>query len=58
MTELRIWLRLGLCAVLLAGPSAEGLAQANWPNRPFRLVVGNSAGAGPDVVARILADHM
>ena len=58
MTELRIWLRLGLCAALLAGPSAEGLAQANWPNRPFRLVVGNSAGAGPDVVARILADHM
>ena len=55
---LRIGVRLWLCAALLAGLSAEGLAQTNWPNRPFRLLVGNSAGAGPDIVARILADHM
>src|SRR5574342_672993 len=55
---LRLSLRLGLCAALLTGVSADGLAQTNWPNRPFRLLVGNSAGAGPDIVARLLADHM
>ena len=54
----RLSLTLWLCAALLTGVSAQALAQTNWPNRPFRLLVGNSAGAGPDIVARILADHM
>lgn len=56
--ESRLSLRLGLCAALLMGVLTEGLAQTGWPNRPIRLMVGNSAGAGPDIVARILADHM
>jgi tripartite-type tricarboxylate transporter receptor subunit TctC len=54
----RLSFGLWLCAALLMGVPAEGLAQSNWPNRPFRLLVGNSAGAGPDIVARLLADHM
>ena len=49
---------LSLCGALLAALPAQALAQSSWPNRPVRLLVGNSAGAGPDIVARILADHM
>ena len=49
----RILLGLVLCCL-----GATALAQSGWPNRPFRFVVGNSPGAAPDIVARILADHM
>ena len=47
-----------LFAVSLLGSAADALAQAGWPNRPIRFLVGNSPGAAPDIVARILADHM
>jgi tripartite-type tricarboxylate transporter receptor subunit TctC len=42
-----------LAASLLAGTGAA-LAQA-WPSKPVRLIVPNSPGASPDVVARMLA---
>lgn len=45
-------------ACVLTGASAAALAQSNWPNRPFRFLVGNSPGAAPDIVARLFADHM
>ncbi len=43
--------------LMLAAVSQVSLAQG-WPSRPIRLIVGNSAGAGPDIVARIVADHL
>ena len=51
-------IRLWLSAALLAGLSCQGLTQSNWPTRPSRLAVANSPGAGPDIVARLLADQM
>ena len=33
-------------------------AQANYPSRPVRLIVGFPAGTGPDIVARILAQKL
>ncbi|MFM9968421.1 MAG: Bug family tripartite tricarboxylate transporter substrate binding protein [Burkholderiales bacterium] len=34
------------------------MAQSNWPNRPFRFLVGNSPGSAPDIVARLFGDAM
>jgi len=51
-------LRAVLLAASILGVSADALAQAGWPARPIRFLVGNSTGAAPDIVARILADHM
>jgi tripartite-type tricarboxylate transporter receptor subunit TctC len=42
-------------ALLAAGPAA---AQANYPDRPIRLVVPAGAGGPTDVVARILQPHL
>jgi tripartite-type tricarboxylate transporter receptor subunit TctC len=33
-------------------------AQAQWPDRPIKLLLSQPAGSGPDSVARLLADHM
>lgn len=42
-------------AILLAG----GVAQAqDWPQRPIAFVVSQSAGASPDVMARLLANKL
>lgn len=44
---------------LLAGLSAVGVqAQAAYPNRPVRIIVGFPAGTGPDIVARLLAQKL
>ena len=46
----------GLVATLpLTAPLAQAQAQASFPNRPVRLIVGFPPGTGPDIVARLLA---
>ncbi|MBL6457680.1 tripartite tricarboxylate transporter substrate binding protein [Belnapia sp. T6] len=52
--------RLVRAALLLASllvPASGAVAQA-YPSRPIRLVVPFPAGAGPDQVARMIAQHM
>jgi tripartite-type tricarboxylate transporter receptor subunit TctC len=34
------------------------LAQANWPNRPVKLVVPYGPGSSPDVIARIISEKL
>lgn len=34
------------------------LAQADFPNRPIRIVVGFAPGTGPDVIARLVAKEL
>lgn len=55
----RLAQRLGqataLAAVLWAGASAPAAAQADWPSKPIRFIVGFPPGSSPDVVARALA---
>ena len=45
-------------AAIAAGPALPVRGQANVVNRKARLVVGFPAGSSPDVVARLLAEHM
>jgi tripartite-type tricarboxylate transporter receptor subunit TctC len=47
---------LSTAAASLAAPAA--FAQAAWPNKPLRIVVGFSAGSTPDLIARTLADPL
>ncbi|MGJ7500344.1 tripartite tricarboxylate transporter substrate binding protein [Variovorax sp. ZT5P49] len=42
----------------LALVAACSAAQAAWPERPIKLIVGFTAGGGADGVARVLADSM
>lgn len=55
MTTRRTILAAGLGAVAL--PSASR-AQANWPDRPVRLIVGYPAGGPTDYPARLLQDPL
>lgn len=43
--------------VCLAAPPAYP-AQADYPDKPIRLVVGSAAGSGPDIISRVLADRL
>lgn len=44
---------------LLTGLAATGAqAQATYPNRPVRILVGFPAGTGPDIVARLVAQKL
>jgi tripartite-type tricarboxylate transporter receptor subunit TctC len=46
-------------ATLLACAVTTGVqAQASYPNRPVRIIVGFPAGTGPDIVARLLAQKL
>ncbi|RYF56025.1 MAG: tripartite tricarboxylate transporter substrate binding protein, partial [Comamonadaceae bacterium] len=47
---------LALGALALAGPGA--FAQANWPDRPVKLVVPFAAGGATDVLGRLLASGL
>lgn len=50
-------LAVGACLVAWAWSGAVQ-AQATYPTRPVRLIVGFPAGTGPDIVARILAQKL
>lgn len=59
-------LRRGLLALALAAASGTALAQqankpgaeAAWPTRPLRLLVGFPGGSTPDLVARTIAEPL
>ena len=44
-----------LCAILAGAAQAQAPTQS-WPNRPIKLIVPQGAGAGTDVIARLIAD--
>jgi tripartite-type tricarboxylate transporter receptor subunit TctC len=52
-------MRTGFAAALLGLCLATGPAAAqDWPVKPVRIVVPFGAGSTPDVVARLIADHL
>ena len=52
--------RVALAAIAMAGAGlgAQALAQAGYPARPIRLVVGYAPGGSVDMAARIFADML
>ncbi len=40
------------------GITAQAGAQSGWPNKPVRLILSNSPGSAPDLVARITAEQL
>lgn len=50
---------LAVVAALVAGTWAgTGHAQASYPDKPVKLVVGYAPGTAPDVLARLLSDRL
>ena len=47
-----------LTVITLAAAPCTQAAQPAWPDKPIRLVVGSSAGSGPDIIARVMADRL
>jgi tripartite-type tricarboxylate transporter receptor subunit TctC len=48
--------RIALCALALGLTGFVHAADAVYPNRPVRILVGANAGGGTDVIARMLAE--
>lgn len=46
-----------LAAALLAIPAAQA-AESAFPDKPIRLIIGSAPGSGPDIIARLTADHL
>ncbi|MFN9152317.1 MAG: Bug family tripartite tricarboxylate transporter substrate binding protein, partial [bacterium] len=46
-------LLIGICFALL--PWGASATDVRFPNRPVRFIVGNTAGSGADLAARIVA---
>lgn len=50
--------RAALATLAAMSVAAPALAQAPWPNKPLRIVVGFPAGSSPDLTARALAEPL
>lgn len=46
--------------VLIAGPATHAAQprQTEFPDKPIRFIVGSAPGSGPDIMARLIADHL
>lgn len=51
-------LALKLLLPILAGLWCSSAIAQSWPQRPITLIVSQSAGASPDVMARLIADRL
>ena len=42
----------------LMAASAAYAAQPAFPDKPIRLIIGSASGSGPDIMARLIAEHL
>jgi tripartite-type tricarboxylate transporter receptor subunit TctC len=52
----RRWVLAATAAVLLVSSGSAALAQADFPARPIRVLVGAPPGGGTDAIARVFAE--
>jgi tripartite-type tricarboxylate transporter receptor subunit TctC len=43
---------------LIAASGAATAQQPAFPDKPIRLIIGSASGSGPDIMARLIADHL
>ncbi|HXV10405.1 MAG TPA: tripartite tricarboxylate transporter substrate-binding protein [Burkholderiales bacterium] len=56
MRAARLLATAAVAAVLAA--SAAYAAQPAFPTKPIRLIIGSAPGSGPDIMAKLIADHL
>src|SRR5437588_10595657 len=54
----RRFLKLAGAAVLLPAAPYVARAQAGYPNRPVRVIVGQAAGSSSDITARLIGQWL
>ncbi len=47
-----------IAAAWLMVPAAQSAQPAAYPDKPIRLIIGSAPGSGPDIMARLIADHL
>lgn len=52
-----IFLAAVALSALAAAPAAPA-AQPAFPDKPIRMIIGSAPGSGPDIIARLVADHL
>ena len=58
MKRLTTWFNLACLLAFAAATAGEARAQANYPNKPVRIISDSSPGSAVDVGLRIIADGM
>ena len=56
MRATRLLATVAIPALLAA--SAATAAQPAFPDKPIRFIIGSASGSGPDIMARLIADHL
>jgi tripartite-type tricarboxylate transporter receptor subunit TctC len=51
-------LSLAVAALTLTAAPAVQAAQSTFPDKPIRLIIGSAPGSGPDIMAKLIADHL
>jgi tripartite-type tricarboxylate transporter receptor subunit TctC len=46
-----------MIAMTLAAPLTQA-AQSSFPEKPVRLVIGSAPGSGPDIISRLVSEHL
>jgi len=55
---MRVAKLLPVIVVTALSAATVGAAQPAFPDKPIRLIIGSAPGSGPDIIARLLADHL
>lgn len=49
---------LAACTAALVAPVSQASAQATWPSKPIKILVGSPPGGPSDITSRLFADHL
>ena len=51
-------LRIAAACSLILGATVQASAQADYPNKPIRIITHSAPGGGPDAMLRIVGDRL